>query len=240
MSRILATGRDIDEDDLDMDAVRRRILALVKESRSNLRMASRAIGRNAACLHQFIHRGTPRVLAENDRETLAEHLGCSPEELWHDRSPSGDLQSRPPLAVPGGYCAVREIDVRAAAGPGTWNEEAERTKAIWILGERLVRHEFQAWPEELRMITLGGDSMEPLASRGDRLLIDNSERNPVPPGIFVVWGGMGLVTKRIEHVPHSDLPRVRLKSANPEYDSYECLADEIRIVGRAVWVARSL
>ena len=133
------------------------------------------------------HRGTPRLLAENDREALADHLGCSPEELRHDRSPSGDLQPRLPLAVPGGYCAVREIDVRAAAGPGAWNEEAKRTKAIWILGERLVRHEFQARPEELRMITLGGDSMEPLASRGDRLLIDISERDPVPPGIFVVW-----------------------------------------------------
>lgn len=95
-------------------------------------------------------------------------------------------------------------------------EEAERTKAIWILGERLVRHEFQATPEELRMITLRGDSMEPLASRGSQLLIDISERDPVPPGIFVVWDGMGLVTKRIEHVQHSDPPRVRLKSANPE------------------------
>ena len=114
----------------------------VKENGSNLRMASRAIGRNAAYLHQFIHRGTPRVLAENDRETLAEHLGCSPEELRHARSPSADLQPRPPLAVPRGYCAVREIDVRAAARPGAWNEEAERTKAIWILGERLIRHEF--------------------------------------------------------------------------------------------------
>ena len=134
------------KDELDMGAVRRRILARVKESRSDLRMASRAIGRNAAYLHQFIHRGTPRVLAENDRETLAEHLGCSPEELRHDRSPSGDLQLRLPLAVPGGYCAVREIDVRAASRPGAWNEEAERTTAVWILGESFARHEFQARP----------------------------------------------------------------------------------------------
>ncbi len=30
-------------------------------------------------LHQFIHRGTPKVLGEDDREALAEHLGCSPD-----------------------------------------------------------------------------------------------------------------------------------------------------------------
>ena len=31
-----------------------------------------------------------------------------------------------------------------------------------------------------------------------------------------------------------------MKSANPEYDSYERPADEIRIVGRAVWASRRL
>ena len=228
------------KNDMGMDPIRRRILARVRESRSSLRMASRAIGRNAAYLHQFIHRGTPRVLAEHDREALAEHLGCSPDELRHDRSPRGDVKPRPPVAVPGGYCAVREIDVRAAAGRGAWNEGAERTKAIWILAERLIRHEFRARPEELRMITVEGDSVEPLAASGDRILIDVSRKVPAPPGIFVIWDGMGLVTKRIQHVPSSDPPRVMLRSPNPEYDSYECLAEEVRVVGRAVWVSRRL
>ncbi len=63
---------------------------------------------------------------------------------------------------------------------------------------------------------------------------------PVPPGIFVIWDGMGLVAKRIEHVPHSEPPRVVLKSLNPEYDSYERSVEEVRVVGRAVWVSRKL
>ena len=139
-----------------------------------------------------------------------------------------------------GYSAVPEIDVRAAAGPGAWNEEVEQTKATWLFADPLIRHEFQARPEDLRMITVDGDSMEPLFSSGDRILIDVSRQVPVPPGIFVIWDGMGLVTKRIEHVPHSEPPRVVIKSANPEYESYERLVDEIRIVGRAVWVSRRL
>lgn len=85
-----------------------------------------------------------------------------------------------------------------------------------------------------------GDSMEPVLSSGDHILIDVSLTVPVPPGIFVIWDGMGLVAKRIEHVPHSEPPRVVLKSLNPEYDSYERLAEEIRVVGRAVWVSRKL
>ena len=82
--------------------------------------------------------------------------------------------------------------------------------------------------------------MEPLLSSGDRILIDVSRKVPVPPGIFVIWDGMGLVTKQLEHVPHSEPPRVVIKSANPEYDSYERSAGEIRVVGRAVWVSRRL
>ena len=42
---------------------------------------------------------------------------------------------------------------------------------------------------------------------------------------------MGLVAKRIEHVPHCDPPKVVIKSRNPEYASYERIAEEIRVVG---------
>ncbi len=63
------------------------------------------------------------------------------------------------------------------------------------------------------------------SSRGDRILIDVSQRVPVPPGLFVIWDGMGLVAKRIEHVPHSDPPKVVINSVNLEYTSYERLRE---------------
>ena len=227
-------------DDTGLDPVRRQILRLIGEKRSNLRMASLAIGRNAAYLHQFIHRGTPRILAEDDREALARHLDCSPEEIKHGRPPNGEARPQPasadPHAVPAGYSAVPELDVRA----GAWNDGVEQTRATWLLADPLIRHEFRAKPENLRMITVDGDSMDPLFSSGDRILIDVSRQVPVPPGIFVIWDGMGLVTKRLEHVPHSEPARVVITSANPEYASYERLVDEIRIVGRAVWFSRRL
>jgi phage repressor protein C with HTH and peptisase S24 domain len=33
---------------------------------------------------------------------------------------------------------------------------------------------------------------------------------------------------------------VLIKSVNPEYQTYERLADEVNIVGRVVWMARRL
>lgn len=103
-----------------------------------------------------------------------------------------------------------------------------------------MRHEFHAPPNELRMITVDGDSMEPLLSSGDRILIDSSQRIPVPPGIFVIWDGMGLAAKRVEHIPNSDPPMVLIKSVNPEYQAYERNAEEVNVVGRVVWAARRI
>ena len=51
-------------------------------------------------------------------------------------------------------------------------------------------------------------------------------RAPRWPGVFMIWDGMGLVAKRIEHVPHSEPSSVVLRSLNPEYDSYERLAEQ--------------
>jgi hypothetical protein len=61
-----------------------------------------------------------------------------------------------------------------------------------------------------------------------------------PPGIFVLDDGMGLVAKRLEHIPNSDPPAVRVISDNPLYPAYERTADEIRIIGRIRWFAREI
>jgi hypothetical protein len=63
---------------------------------------------------------------------------------------------------------------------------------------------------------------------------------PTPPGIFVLDDGMGLVAKRLEHIPNSDPPAVRVISDNKLYPEYERTAEEIRIIGRIRWFAREI
>ena len=113
-------------------------------------------------------------------------------------------------------------------------------KHVWFFPENVIRHELRARTDDLRMITIDGDSMEPLLASGDRIVIDTSQRVPAPPGIFVIWDGMGLVAKRIEHEPNSDPSIVKIKSVNPEYETYERGADEVHIIGRVIWTSRRL
>ena len=54
----------------------------------------------------------------------------------------------------------------------------------------------------------------------------------MPPGIFVLFDGLGLVAKWLEHVANSDPPTVRTISDNPVYAPHERSA-----VGRIRWFA---
>ena len=78
---------------MELDPVRLKVLQLLKEHGSDLRKASLAMGRNAAYVHQYVYRGSPKVLSEDDRIALAEHLGIDEDELRHKARPRP--QTRP-------------------------------------------------------------------------------------------------------------------------------------------------
>jgi len=128
---------------------------------------------------------------------------------------------------------IEELDVRAGAGAGLVGGE-EHVVAHWQVPTGIVRGYSTAPASELRIITVMGDSMEPTLLPGQRVLVDTGDRKPSPPGIFVVWDGLGLVVKRIQVLPHSEPPRVKIASDNAKYDPYERTLDEAYIQGRVI------
>jgi hypothetical protein len=64
-----------------MTDVRRRLSDLSAEHHISLAYLSRLIGRNAAYLQQFVNRGTPRRLDEDDRLVLAKFFNVDEREL---------------------------------------------------------------------------------------------------------------------------------------------------------------
>jgi len=154
----------------------------------------------------------------------------------------GDGGTPPVLAARGpaeGMALLREIDVRASAGAGSV-VESEDAVARWGFPEIWLRANFSARPGDLHIITVEGDSMEPLLVPGDKVMVDTGRKAPSPPGVFVLFDGFATVVKRLEHIPNSEPPTVRIKSANPAYDAYERTADEVNIVGRVIGVWRRL
>ncbi|MFC0305272.1 hypothetical protein ACFSTI_19785 [Rhizorhabdus histidinilytica] len=63
------------------DTVRRTVVRLVRDQGLDLASVSRMIGRNDAYLQQFVKRGTPRRLPEQERLHLAIALNVDEREL---------------------------------------------------------------------------------------------------------------------------------------------------------------
>ena len=107
----------------ELDHVRARLLKLVREQNTDLKAASLATGRNAAYLHQFIFRGTPKVLPEDVRGALAEHLGVDEDLLRHRRIPPRE-QWR--MTLLDAHAALRRGEERAGALAARAFEQAAR------------------------------------------------------------------------------------------------------------------
>jgi phage repressor protein C with HTH and peptisase S24 domain len=95
-------------------------------------------------------------------------------------------------------------------------------------------------PGDVRVTVMRGDSMDPTLCHHDVVLVDTSRTMPSPPGIFMLYDGFGLVAKRIEYLSDQQPAMVRVISDNPKYSTYECVLEDIRIVGRVIWFSREM
>jgi len=229
----------------DFDKPRINLLKLIADYETDLSTVSQAIKRNHAYLQQYINRGSPRQLGEAERELLGKHFGVSPDtfksgaELVLSSNPSKRAQdnSAPPQT------AIPEYDIAAAAGHGNFpiaTSEQEGLRAVdhWSLPRRYLAA-FSEHPELLAVIKVAGDSMEPDYQAGERVLVDRSHVLPSPPGVYVLWDGLGLVLKRVEVIFGSEDPvMIRISSINQAYGTYERALSEVHINGRVVgkWV----
>lgn len=87
---VSAMPKRMGQDLTSLDAPRRALLNAVAASGLDLANLSRQIGRNHAYLGQYLWRGTPRSLDEDDRKALAGILKITQEELKTGSKPGGD------------------------------------------------------------------------------------------------------------------------------------------------------
>jgi len=203
---------------------------LIEERGEDYAGLSRLLGRNAAYVQQYVKRGTPRRLAEEDRRLLARYFGV-PEALLG--GPSSELSGEAPALV-----RVPRLDVGASAGPGALADE-ERLHGHLAFDEIWLRR-FGCDPGRLSAIRVEGDSMRPTLADGDDILVDASEAGRrLRDGIYVLRREGALLVKRLALSPAAG--RIAVFSDNPDYPSWpDCDPAGIDVVGRVVWVGRRL
>lgn len=111
---------------------------------------------------------------------------------------------------------------------------AARVIDTWKIPESVMRRRIRGSMGAVHIVECEGDSMEPRIRDGDFVFIDTSRREPSPPGIFALHDGFAQTLKKVELIPNSDPPRLRIIPENEKYATYERLLEEVNIIGRYV------
>ncbi|HET7604493.1 MAG TPA: S24 family peptidase [Sphingomicrobium sp.] len=189
---------------------------------------SRMLGRNAAYIQQFVRRGVPKRLKEDERRKLARYFAV-PEALL-----GGPPESE---QRPGGLVSVKRHPVRVSAGPGAVVTE-ELGKPCFAFDERWLKGLTASQPSKLSIVRVEGDSMAPTLNAGDDILVDLGDAGErLRDGIYVLRIDDAVVVKRLALNPTGR--RVTVQSDNPAYPDWpDCSLADIKPIGRVIWAGR--
>ena len=214
---------------MSVDA-RQVIQELCAERGDDFAGLSRMLGRNPAYIQQFVKRGVPRRLKEDERRKLARYFGVSETLLG---GPEGSDVS------PGGLIAVNRTEVRASAGPGAVPVN-EGSRPYFGFDERWLKALTASPSDKLSILRVDGDSMAPTLNTGDDILVDlNDCMERLRDGIYVLRVDDALVVKRLALNPVGR--RVTVQSDNPAYSDWpDCDLGDINCIGRVIWAGRRI
>jgi len=211
-----------------MEHVREELDRLIQQRRLGYTSISRMIGRNSSYIQQFIKRGSPRKLDDDDRRTLASFFGVDEQVL-----------GGPPAPMRDGLIEIPVLNVDASAGFGAI-AESETAHTRFGFDERWLGRLTRAKSASLSIIHVLGDSMEPTLSDGDEVLVDASDQGSrLRDGIYVLRADDALVVKRVTLKPGGR--KITISSDNSAYPSWDDVdRSEIQVVGRVIWFGRAV
>ncbi len=183
---------------------------------------SAMLGRNAAYLQQYVKRGSPRRLAEDDRRLLAQYLGVEDHVLGGSGTKGSERRT--------GFRIAR-LAVQASAGPGALVDDEVLLGTDVIdpaLARRLGLRDGQA-----AIIRVRGTSMEPGLQDGDHIIVDMATTVPGARGRLHVIRVDGLTM--VKRVALRD-GTLSVSSDNPAAPPVP--DGPVDIVGRVVWQMR--
>jgi phage repressor protein C with HTH and peptisase S24 domain len=191
---------------------------------------SRMLGRNAAYIQQFVRRGVPKRLKEEERRKLARYFSV-PETLL-----GGPPDSE---QAPSGLSSVKRHPVSVSAGPGAVVTE-ELGKPYFAFDERWLKALTPSQPTQLSIVRVEGDSMAPTLNAGDDILVDLADSGErLRDGIYVLRIDDAVVVKRLALNPTGR--RITVQSDNPAYPDWpDCSLGDIKPIGRVIWSGRRI
>ena len=139
--------------------------------------------------------------------------------------------------------AIPEIDVKLGAGHGIVGDvinlpvgggsvSGHRVVAEWLIPEEYLRSELKVSIKDTLIEEVIGDSMFPTYSPGDRVIIDLTQNRLTTDTVYSISDGSSEPQiKRLQRVPFSDPPLVRIISDNKNLETFTVVLHRDQIIG---------
>lgn len=130
---------------------------------------------------------------------------------------------------------VDVLDLKVSAGPGAYilSEHVDVLYAIEFINSHARDLFGNRAPEDVKVLTVSGDSMAPALMSGDRLFVDVSVRHFTTDGIYCFVFGKTFYVKRLQ----MQGLRLAVLSDNPAYETWyieEKNQDQLYVMGKAL------
>lgn len=134
------------------------------------------------------------------------------------------------------FLQVPKIKARLSAGGGSFETEPEIEKFYSFRKDWLNK---KGDSNEMVLMDIIGNSMEPELKEGDTVLIDQSQKAILAGAIYAVGLADTIVVKRVEKRPK----KLVLLSENSNYQMMVFEGEEmngVRIIGKVIWICREI
>lgn len=220
----------------DLIAIRKKLERKILSGGHTFREISLKIGRKDSYIQQYIKYGFPKRLNEVDRKKVCQLLDIDESELIDDELLKSGVKEINLINLaeqnvnPADFLKIDIYDMKSSNKP-------EET----IIGQLAINYkEFFGWcngnPENLKIVRLSGDNMEPTILSGSLIMYDTSILEYSGDGIYIIRYDDRVTLKRIQRTSNE---QYILKSENPRYQDIRCSLDELNILGRVINVLTS-
>jgi hypothetical protein len=224
-----------------IDEVKQRVGDLVAERGLSFNSISIKLGKNPSYLQKFVKEKSPKRLDEGFRHKLAILLNVDEQELTDEvilpahmtgvskvAEKIGSFFTKPDEVV------IEMIDATACCGDGIDNLP-EKVCGHWKLPLAEFKSLASGNPNNIKMLRVQGDSMQPTINEGDFVWVDVSNNYASSDGIYLIRMSTGLAVKRLQ----AGLSNVVIKSDNPTYSDITAEVGELKIIGKVVHILNS-
>jgi len=213
-----------------------RVIWLRKERGFNQQEAAKALGIKYST-YQNIEYSRNKPNSENAKKIVG-FYGCTLEWLLTGEGQPFPLMSDKVVAPgfpPNDFVLIRQVRGKISAGGGLSPDD----EVDLILAFRKDWIKRKGKPENMSLIKVQGDSMEPTLLSGDLILVDHNKTAIAPQGgIYAISINHEIMIKRVQILfPEGHL---RIISDNKQYEPIEAPIDQVRVNGKVIWYGRDL